>query len=255
MDPVSPANEGTGNRRGPEPQTLFDKQPLYVHVRKSLMQRIAMGEWGVGAALPNEIELSREYGLSSGTVRKALDWMEHAGLIVRQQGRGTFVRDQTAGARRDLYDRLRQPDGSVFAGTTEDGIVRHVQADTCACARLGLRAGTMVRTTERLLRPGEGQALYERSVVPHTLFPVSGHEDIPLAKLAQASGIILGAGRERISVQMAPLHVAEKLGTPPDEPLLMMDRVIDTIDGVPAEWRTAYVRIGRGYYEASLGTL
>ena len=74
-------------------QKKFTAQPLYVQLREALTRRIATGEWPPGEAIPNEIAIGREFGLSAGTVRKALDWMEQARLVSRQQGRGTFVID------------------------------------------------------------------------------------------------------------------------------------------------------------------
>src|SRR3990167_8208192 len=53
----------------------FSTRPLYLQAKDMLVQRIVAGTWKPGAAIPNEIELSRELGISVGTVRKALDEM------------------------------------------------------------------------------------------------------------------------------------------------------------------------------------
>jgi DNA-binding GntR family transcriptional regulator len=81
-----------------------------------LIQRIAAGAWKPGAAIPNEIELSRELGLSVGTVRKALDEMEGERLISRRQGRGTFVIDQTSNEHAVRFSNIRDPDGIRIGG-------------------------------------------------------------------------------------------------------------------------------------------
>src|SRR3712207_6352868 len=65
--------------------------PLYRQVMARLVHRIAEGVWRQGDALPTEFEIAAELGVSQGTVRKALDAMAAENLIVRQQGRGTFV--------------------------------------------------------------------------------------------------------------------------------------------------------------------
>ncbi len=70
----------------------FETVPLYQQVMRVLMQRIAAGEYRV--SLPAEGDLARELGVSSGTVRKALDALEAEGVLERRQGRGTFVREQ-----------------------------------------------------------------------------------------------------------------------------------------------------------------
>lgn len=78
------------------PNGGFDLRPLYLKVKDDLSDRIARGEWKVGAILPNEGELARTYKVSSGTVRKALDELERERRLTRVQGRGTFVLDAAA---------------------------------------------------------------------------------------------------------------------------------------------------------------
>jgi len=90
----------------------FSTRPLYLQVKDMLIERILAGTWQPGAAIPNEIELSRELGISVGTVRKALDEMEGERLISRRQGRGTFVIDQTSDECAIRFSNIRDPDGT-----------------------------------------------------------------------------------------------------------------------------------------------
>jgi GntR family transcriptional regulator len=53
----------------------FATRPLYLQLRDTLVERVAKGEWKPGAAIPNEVHLAREFDVSPGTVRKALDTM------------------------------------------------------------------------------------------------------------------------------------------------------------------------------------
>ncbi|HKH95374.1 MAG TPA: GntR family transcriptional regulator, partial [Beijerinckiaceae bacterium] len=66
-------------------------RPLYRQVRELLVQRIADGLWAPGQPIPSEPEIASELGVSQGTVRKALDEMAGENLVVRRQGRGTYV--------------------------------------------------------------------------------------------------------------------------------------------------------------------
>ena len=97
----------------------FSTRPLYLQVKDTLIERILAGAWKPGAAIPNEIELSRELGISVGTVRKALDEMEGDRLISRRQGRGTFVIDQTSEECAIRFSNIRDADGIRIAGTVE----------------------------------------------------------------------------------------------------------------------------------------
>src|SRR5690606_27406758 len=66
-------------------------KPLYQQVKDLLIGRLIGGHWKPGDLLPSEIQLAEELGVSQGTVRKALDEMTAGNLLVRRQGRGTYV--------------------------------------------------------------------------------------------------------------------------------------------------------------------
>ena len=66
-------------------------RPLYRQARDVLVGRINDGIWQAGQVLPSEMEIAADLGVSQGTARKALDEMESENLVVRHQGRGTFV--------------------------------------------------------------------------------------------------------------------------------------------------------------------
>ena len=69
------------------PVTCFSNRPLYLQLSDALAERIAKGEWKPHAAIPNEGDLAREFGVSPGTMRKALDLLEGQRLVSRRQGR------------------------------------------------------------------------------------------------------------------------------------------------------------------------
>ena len=62
-------------------------------VAENLRQKIRSGEFVMGTRLRDERSLADEFSVSRGTVRRALGILENERLIVRQQGRGTFVAD------------------------------------------------------------------------------------------------------------------------------------------------------------------
>ena len=70
---------------------LPQSAPLYKEVKRHVMAALASGEWKPGAAIPAERRLSERYGTSIGTVRKAIDELCAENILIRQQGRGTFV--------------------------------------------------------------------------------------------------------------------------------------------------------------------
>lgn len=230
--------------------------PLYVQLRDFLMAKIASGDWKPGLAIPNELELSRQYGLSVGTVRRALDWMEEAKLLTRKQGRGTFVRDPTSEEFVNWYERLRKSDGSPLQDVVGASCVVEAEANADECARLHLQPGDHVRRTRRTRLLGDVPYMLETSVVPVALFPLQGDAagtDHRLLDLAKMCGVLLGKGEERISPELAVGETAAALGCGPNEPLLRLDRTIFTIDGKPAKWRVGHCRLIGHYYSASIG--
>src|SRR5689334_11207342 len=70
-------------------------QPLYVQIKRLLEKSLETHEWRPGQAIPSETELAARFGVSQGTVRKAIDALAADNLVVRRQGKGTFVSTHT----------------------------------------------------------------------------------------------------------------------------------------------------------------
>ena len=66
-------------------------KPLYEEVKKKITQSLIEGVWSPGEVIPSEIELANTYDVSQGTVRKAIDYLSAESILVRRQGKGTYV--------------------------------------------------------------------------------------------------------------------------------------------------------------------
>lgn len=88
--------------------------PLYKTAETEVLRRIETGVWPVGTRLGNEFELAAEFGVSQGTMRRALMTLESAGHLHRKPGRGTIVAEPTTAAAATPTDfhRLTLPDGA-----------------------------------------------------------------------------------------------------------------------------------------------
>jgi GntR family transcriptional regulator len=100
-----------------------------------MADRIAMKAWQPGSALPNEGDLAREFGVSPGTVRKALEWLEQMRLITRRQDRGSFVCD---GELVDRFATIRGTDGGNIVAKVGSVEIERAAATAEECARLCL---------------------------------------------------------------------------------------------------------------------
>lgn len=79
-----------------------DPRPMYVQIVDQIRRRIAVGDWPPGFELPSIRALAAATRVSVITVKRAYSDLEHDGVIVTRQGKGSFVADQA-----DLSARLR----------------------------------------------------------------------------------------------------------------------------------------------------
>jgi GntR family transcriptional regulator len=220
----------------------FSMRPLYMQVRDLVLERITSGTWKPGAMLPAEVDLARELGISSGTVRKALDALEAERVVSRRQGKGTFVNDSSAQALAGRYDNIRARDGRQVVGLPRGGEVASGPANPAERTRLQLADGEAVVRIKRVQLIGDRPFMYEEVVLPARHFPELGERTQVLqrvADLAQEFGLVLGRGSESVSVAIAGETVAAGLGVAKGTPVLRLDRLVCAIDGRPVEWRIA----------------
>lgn len=230
-------------------------RPLYLQLRDVLAERIATGEWKPGIAIPNETDLAREFGVSPGTMRKALGLLEGERLVNRQQGRGTFVNDQGSEALAIRFSNLRGADGVRIAGLVQHSQITEGRASELECQRLRLRAQEPVYRTRRLRLRGEQPFMVEETSLPAALFPGLAAKRDPshrIAVLAQQYGMLLGKASERVAIDRASPGIAEALGIAPGTSLMLLDRVVETLDGRPVEWRLARCHLASDYYLAEM---
>src|SRR5512132_3247464 len=88
-------------------------RPLYLQIKGLLEKSLEAREWHPGEAIPSEIELASRFGVSQGTVRKAIEALAADNLVVRRQGKGTFVATHTE-ERSSMFRflRIRRSDGN-----------------------------------------------------------------------------------------------------------------------------------------------
>jgi len=232
----------------------FSIQPLYLQLRDALAERIASGEWKSGDIIPNEVDLARELGVSQGTVRRSLDLLESEHVVTRRQGRGTFVNDPDSQAYRFNNFRLANGAAAPTDASTLDIVM--AEASDSECARLQLITGDQVYRISRI-RSHLGRAfMIEGASLPAALFPqlveraLQSHR---LVEIAQAYSLLLGNAEERILIGTCSPLAAEALNLAQGRPVLILDRVIKTRNGRPAEWRRAECVLNGMHYKAHFG--
>ncbi len=236
------------------PAQLLNRS-LYLQVRDDLARRIAAGEWKPSAALPNEGDLSRQYGVSSGTMRKALDLLEEQHLLSRRQGRGTFVNDHSTGDLACRFAAIHTPNGKLVVGDVDSPSILRDLANDAERAKLDLVKGDYVYRIERLRTVDGKPLMWERASVPAELFANLEQDGFAhsIVALAQEHGVLLGTAEERISTTKAPADVAKALAIDVGSPIAVLDRIVHSMSGDPVEWRVAWCELSENHYLAQLG--
>lgn len=239
----------------PDRKDKLDAQPLYARVKRALAERILSGIWAPGRPLPNEFQLAEEFGVSQGTVRKALDALAAENLVERHQGRGTFVARHTSDTVHFRFFRLYDADGRIHPDSRDVQIAVE-RPDTTEQTALGLtpdsRAIRIVRT-----RTHNGQPIIdERISLPHGLFAaLLDHDTIPntLYDLYQTDfGITVARVEENLRAVPASETTARRLSCKVGAPVLVIERVAFDYSGRPVEWRVSHCLTGAIFYHATL---
>lgn len=235
-----------------------DFRPLYAQVRELMIGRMLRGEWRPGDLLPSEGRLAAEFGVSQGTVRKALDEMAAQNLLVRQQGRGTFVAQHSAQHAlfhffhiRDESGRKKLPTGTILS-------LRQRRADRGEARRLALPPRVGVYAIERLRALRGAPVIFERLLLPAALFPGLDLElgrELPdelYILYQQRFGVTVTRAEERLRAVAADPRDAEVLGLAAGTPLLEIDRIARGLDGSPIEWRLSRCNSARHHYYSEI---
>ena len=225
--------------------SIPDFQPLYRQVYVVLARRIAEGAWRPAQALPSEQELARELGVSQGTVRKAMDALAAENLLLRRQGKGTYVAEHTQEHALFRFFRLARPAPERARITPQlgDEKVRSRPANQLERARLQLQAGAQIVEIRRTRLIDQKPKVVEKIILPLKLFPgIDQQAKLPntLYSLYQGVyGISIAVAQEELRAVLANKSDAKALRLEPGAPLLQIDRVAVALDGQRVEWRVS----------------
>jgi GntR family transcriptional regulator len=229
-------------------------RPLYAQVRERLIERIRSGEWKPGQLIANEFEIAAEFGVSQGTARKAIGALASEGLVVRRQGRGTFVVEHTPAHVLFRFFNLFGADGTAVAPDSRDVKANSGQATSEEREALGLdRAAQVIRITRVRTRDG-APFIAETIALPEVLFPgLSERSEMPntLYDLFQkAYGVLVTRTDDHLSAVAADAETAAILCIAPGTPLLRIGRVAFGLDDRPVEWRVSLCNLAGAHYLA-----
>lgn len=230
-------------------------KPLYRKVRESLTQRIADGRWKAGQIVPSETQIAADLSVSQGTVRKALDDMTAARLLIRRQGRGTFVATHDEARILFQFFKLKPDDGAGVFPESEVLGAATAAATAEEAAKLALFKGEPVIRIRRLRSLAGTRCIVETIVLPGAIFDGLQEGGIPnnlYHVYAERFGVTIAGGSEILKAVPAAAEDARDLGVVPGAPLLLIDRVATGLDGRPMEWRVSLCETSMIHYATEL---
>ncbi len=218
-------------------------RPLYDQIKILITQSLIAGEWRPGDAIPSEIELASRFHVSQGTVRKAIDALAAENILVRRQGKGTFVASHAQERPTTRFLRVSPDAGAIEFPGSELLSVSRERAPERTQRLLDLRAGATIFVIRRLLKFSGVASILDEIHLPCALFKgleensLRSHRGSFYGFLEGHFGITMIRAEERIKAVAATADQAALLKVAAGSPLLCVDRVAYTYGDRPVEWR------------------
>jgi GntR family transcriptional regulator len=232
-------------------------QPLYRQIKTLITRSLVSGEWRPGEPIPSEMELASRYSVSQGTVRKAVSELAEERVLVRQQGRGTFVASHAGERSQFPFLRIR-PDGDELKDLEAQLLGLERVRDAASARRLGLNASAGIYVLTRILSINGQPACYEEIRLPAPRFKglspavVEQHECMLYSMYETRFGVRMIKAEEQLKAVPAPREVAAALQLVPGTPMLLLERIAFTYGGEPGELRRCYCDTRQHHYRNAI---
>jgi GntR family transcriptional regulator len=235
--------------------------PLYQQIKSMLLNSLRLGEWKPGEVIPSEMELATRFHVSQGTVRKAIDDLSAENLVVRRQGKGTFVATHAEQQVRFRFLKLVPNSGTPGSeGPARRDIIqcRRSSASADTARALALRTGDAVLQVRRVL-----SFIGTPTILEDIWLPADPFKGLTAERLANYQGpmyalfetefnVRMVRAEERIRAESATGGREQLLNVTQGTPLLSVERIAYTYKDVPMELRRGYYRTDTHYYHNRL---
>jgi GntR family transcriptional regulator len=250
--PPSITGQGASSAAGTASPTF---SPLYQQIKALILQSLQSGEWKPGELIPSEVELAVRYKVSQGTVRKAIDELSAENLVVRRQGKGTFVATHHEARVQFRFLKLMPDTGDAHQPENRIVEVKRLRGPAEVARVLDMKAGDSVVYIKRIQVFDGVPTILEEIWLPGALF-----KGLTAERLAEYKGPMYGLfeaefgtqmihATEKLKAVLADDAVAEQLKIEVGMPVLGIERVAYTYGERPVELRRAiYVTTGHHYH-------
>ncbi len=235
--------------------------PLYQQIKTLILQSLQSGEWKPSTAIPSEMDLAARYKVSQGTVRKAIDELASENLLVRRQGKGTYVATHAEQHVQYRFLRLLPDSGDLQSeGPAQREIVdcKRVRASADIAKLLSIRQGESVLQVRRVLSFASRPTILEDLWLPGTTFKGLTAERLrayqgPMYALFETEfGVPMVRAAEKIRAVLPDEEQCALLKTSTQTPLLSVERIAYTYNDVAMELRRGLYLTDTHFYQNSL---
>lgn len=232
--------------------------PLYQQIKGLITGGLEAGEWKPGEMIPSEMELAARYKVSQGTVRKAIDELAAEHLLVRRQGKGTFVATHIEPRTQYRFLRLTPIEGEQRYPESVILECRRARAPAEIARALDLKAGESTILIRRLLSHGGVPFVLDEIWLPGAIFKGLTAERltasrVPLYSLFESEfGTKMIRADEKVRAVLADVATAHILKVERGAPLLSVDRVTYTYAEKPVEVRRGMYSTRDHFYKNEL---
>jgi DNA-binding GntR family transcriptional regulator len=231
-------------------------EPAYSQLARLLREKIVGGEFRPGARIPSVPKLTETFGVASMTVRQAIDQLTKEGVVVRERGRGTFVKPpDVASATFGLDDlRRRVTDPSLRVRVLG---ARSVRATRRVASKLGVKEGVRVISIKRLLARGDEPVFYHSEYLIWDPRRALVEAELGITSL---QGLFSGAVEGDVKNGELALHAsalsageAGYLGEKPGTPAWVIEHLFFDFADAPVSWGRFICRADRLSFNAAVG--
>ena len=232
--------------------------PLYQQIKALITQSLQSGEWKPGELIPSEVELAGRFKVSQGTVRKAIDELAAENLVMRRQGKGTFVSTHHEARAHFRFLRLVPDEGVPHYPESKFIEVKRVRAPADVARLMELKSGDAVIFIKRVQYFDGVPTVLEELWLPGLIF-----KGLTAERLVEYKGPMYGLfetefgtrmirASEQIRAVCADAGAAQLLNIDLGTPLLSSERVSFTYGDKPVELRRGLYLTSRHHYQNEL---
>jgi len=239
-----------------EPIASFS--PLYEQIKAMILASLQASEWLPGDAIPSEMELAARYAVSQGTVRKAIDELAAQNLLVRRQGKGTFVATHQEEDFQYRFLRLEPDSGEKFHLKNQFLVCETIKSDATIAQLLKLRLGDPVIRIERVQSSAGRPIVFEEIWLPEGRFKGLTLDALNLwpgpvyAFYESQYATHMVRAEEKIKAVLADEALSDHLQLPLGSAILSVERVAFTYGNKPVEIRRARYDTSEQHYDNKL---